>query len=179
MSTDDNNSTAMSEDVLIVLPVKEPVLFPGVVLPIAIHGKHAVAAAQEAVRTQRRVGLLLQTDENAEEPGAEGLHRVGTIASIVRFVTAADGSHHVICQGEQRFTVLDYVNEDPFSSPASSRIGNRRSLTAKSKHAASTCEKKPPKRCSCCRRHRLNSPMPFEPSNPFPRWPISSQASWT
>ena len=114
MSTDDNNSTAMSEDVLIVLPVKEPVLFPGVVLPIAIHGKHAVAAAQEAVRTQRRVGLLLQTDENAEEPGAEGLHRVGTIASIVRFVTAADGSHHVICQGEQRFTVLDYVNEDPF-----------------------------------------------------------------
>ena len=114
MSTDDNNSTAMSEDVLIVLPVKEPVLFPGVVLPIAIHSKHAVAAAQEAVRTQRRVGLLLQTDENAEEPGAEGLHRVGTIASIVRFVTAADGSHHVICQGEQRFTVLDYVNEDPF-----------------------------------------------------------------
>ena len=116
MSTDDNNTngTVMNEDVLIVLPVKEPVLFPGVVLPIAIHGKHAVAAAQEAVRTQRRVGLLLQTDENADEPGVEGLHRVGTIASIVRFVTAADGSHHVICQGEQRFTVLDYVNQDPF-----------------------------------------------------------------
>jgi ATP-dependent Lon protease len=117
MSTDDNkesNSTVINEDVLIVLPVKEPVLFPGVVLPIAIHGKHAVAAAQEAVRTQRRVGLLLQTDTNAEEPGVEGLHRVGTIASIVRFVTAADGSHHVICQGEQRFTVLDYVNQDPF-----------------------------------------------------------------
>jgi ATP-dependent Lon protease len=116
MSTDDNNSnsTTMSEDVLIILPVKEPVLFPGVVLPIAIHGKHAVAAAQEAVRTQRRVGLLLQTDENAEDPGVEALHRVGTIASIVRFVTAADGSHHLICQGEQRFTVLDYVNQDPF-----------------------------------------------------------------
>jgi ATP-dependent Lon protease len=117
MSTDDNNesnSTAINEDVLIVLPVKEPVLFPGVVLPIAIHGKHALAAAQEAVRTQRRVGLLLQTDENADEPSVEGLHRIGTIASIVRFVTAADGSHHVICQGEQRFTVLDYVNQDPF-----------------------------------------------------------------
>ena len=116
MSTDDNNTngTVMNEDVLLVLPVKEPVLFPGVVLPIAIHGKHALAAAQEAVRTQRRVGLLLQTDENADEPGVEGLHRVGTVASIVRFVTAADGSHHVICQGEQRFTVLDYVSQDPF-----------------------------------------------------------------
>ena len=116
MSTDDDNTngTVMNEDVLIVLPVKEPVLFPGVVLPIAIHGKHSLAAAQEAVRTQRRVGLLLQTDEHADEVGVEGLHRVGTIASIVRFVTAADGSHHVICQGEQRFTVLDYVSQDPF-----------------------------------------------------------------
>jgi ATP-dependent Lon protease len=116
MSTDNDNTngTAMSEDVLIVLPVKEPVLFPGVVLPIAIHGKRALAAAQEAVRTQRRVGLLLQTDENADDPGADGLHAVGTIASIVRFVTAGDGSHHLICQGEQRFTVLDYVNHDPF-----------------------------------------------------------------
>ena len=116
MSTSDNPPTTppSAEDVLIVLPVREPVLFPGVVLPIAVHGKLALAAAQEAVRTQRRVGLLLQTQADADEPSPEGLHRVGTIASIVRFVTAADGTHHLICQGEQRFTVLDYVSRDPF-----------------------------------------------------------------
>jgi ATP-dependent Lon protease len=103
-----------AEDVLIILPVSNAVLFPGVVLPIAINGNPALAAAQEAVRTQRRVGLLLQIDPNAEAVGAENLHRVGTAASIVRFITAPDGTHHLIAQGEERFTVLDYVSHEPF-----------------------------------------------------------------
>ena len=102
------------EDVLIILPVREAVLFPGVVLPIAISGKTSLAAAQEAVRTQRRVGLLLQTDPSVENAAPEVLHRVGTAASIVRFITAPDGSHHLIAQGEERFTVLDYVSREPF-----------------------------------------------------------------
>jgi ATP-dependent Lon protease len=59
------------EDVLIILPVREAVLFPGVVLPIAISGKASLAAAQEAVRTQRRVGLLLQTDPSAPDAAPE------------------------------------------------------------------------------------------------------------
>jgi ATP-dependent Lon protease len=89
-----------------------------VVLPIAIAGNAALAAAQEAVRTQRRVGLLLGTDpavgaEGPAAPGPENLHRVGTAASIVRFITAPDGTHHLIAQGEERFTVLDYVSREP------------------------------------------------------------------
>jgi ATP-dependent Lon protease len=108
-----------AEDVLIILPVSNAVLFPGVVLPIAIAGNAALAAAQEAVRTQRRVGLLLGTDpavgaEGPAAPGPENLHRVGTAASIVRFITAPDGTHHLIAQGEERFTVLDYVSREPF-----------------------------------------------------------------
>jgi ATP-dependent Lon protease len=113
-----------AEDVLIILPVSNAVLFPGVVLPIAISGGAALAAAQEAVRTQRRVGLLLQTDSGAAAPSSdapanaapapETLHRVGTAASIVRFITAPDGTHHLIAQGEERFTVLDYVSREPF-----------------------------------------------------------------
>ncbi len=107
-------AAAMPEDVLILLPVRDAVLFPGVVLPIAIAGRRALAAAQEAVRTQRRVGLVVQKDSHAEDVDFDGLHRVGTVATIVRFVTAADGTHHLICQGEQRFTVLDSVSLDPF-----------------------------------------------------------------
>jgi ATP-dependent Lon protease len=99
------------EDVLIILPVGNTVLFPGVVLPIAITSKLALSAAQEAVRTQRRVGVLLQTDD-ATDP--DTLSRVGTAATIVRFITAPDGTHHLIAQGEERFTVLDYVSRDPF-----------------------------------------------------------------
>src|ERR1700724_826941 len=103
-----------AEDVLIILPVKNTVLFAGVVLPIAIAGNAALAAAQEAVRTQRRVGLLLQIDPASDAPDPENLHGVGTAASIVRFITAPDGSHHLIVQGEERFTVLDYVSREPF-----------------------------------------------------------------
>jgi ATP-dependent Lon protease len=112
-SVNQPQSTVAPEDVLIILPVRDLVLFPGVVLPIAISGKRAVAAAQEAVRTQRRVGLVLQAEKDTDAD-AEELHSVGTAASIVRFVTAADGTHHLIAQGEERFTVLDYVSRDPF-----------------------------------------------------------------
>jgi ATP-dependent Lon protease len=107
-------ATVGGEDVLLILPVPNLVLFPGVVLPVTIGGRRSLAAAQEAVRTQRRVGLLLQTDPAAPNPTGEELHRVGTVATIVRFVTAPDGTHHVICQGEERFSVLDYVSHDPF-----------------------------------------------------------------
>ncbi|MDE2304791.1 MAG: LON peptidase substrate-binding domain-containing protein, partial [Gammaproteobacteria bacterium] len=102
------------EDVLIVLPVRNLVLFPGIVLPVTLGRSRSLAAAQEAVRTQRRIGLLLQKDPQVDDPGPEDLHAIGTAASIVRFVTGADGTHHLICQGEERFTALDYVSRDPF-----------------------------------------------------------------
>jgi ATP-dependent Lon protease len=112
-SVSEVHATVLSEDVLIILPVQDLVLFPGVVLPIAVTGKRALAAAQEAVRTQRRVGLILQKEPSSDED-PEKLYRVGTAASIVRFVTAGDGSHHLIAQGEERFTVLDFVSREPF-----------------------------------------------------------------
>ena len=107
-------SATSAEDVLIILPVRNTVLFPQVVLPIAIRRERTVAGAQEAVKSHRNVGLLLQRDPSQDDPAPEGLHRVGTIASIVRYVTAPDGTHHLICQGEQRFSVLDFVSRDPF-----------------------------------------------------------------
>jgi ATP-dependent Lon protease len=102
------------EDALLIVPVRNVVLFPGVVLPVTVGRDKSLAAAQEAVRTRRRVGLLLQKDPSQDHPTVEQLHRIGTCASIVRFVTAPDGTHHMICQGEQRFEVLDYISQDPF-----------------------------------------------------------------
>jgi ATP-dependent Lon protease len=112
-STQQPAATAQ-EDVLIILPVRNVVLFPQVVLPIAIRRDVSVAGAQEAVKSRRKVGLLLQKDPDKENPTPEELHRVGTSASIVRYLTASDGTHHLICQGEQRFSVLDFISRDPF-----------------------------------------------------------------
>jgi ATP-dependent Lon protease len=101
----------MAEDSveLVILPVRDMVLFPGVVLPIAVNRPRSTAAAQEAIRTRGRIGFLLQKDPSVEDPGPQDLYRVGTVASVVRFVTAADGVHHLICQGEQRFEVSEFL----------------------------------------------------------------------
>src|SRR5687768_5261131 len=101
-------------DMLIILPVRNMVLFPGVVMPVAIKRDRTVAGAQEAVRTEAKVGFLLQKKPDTEEPGFDDLHRVGTVASIVRYLTAPDGTHHLVCQGERRFRVLDQVGGFPF-----------------------------------------------------------------
>lgn len=107
-------SVQIPADALIIVPVRNTVLFPGGVMPIAIGRPKSIAAAQQAVREQRQIGLLLQRDPESSEPGPDDLYRVGTIANIVRYITGPDDSHHVICQGVQRMRVLDYLPGTPF-----------------------------------------------------------------
>jgi ATP-dependent Lon protease len=102
------------DDSLIILSLRNTVLFPQTVLPVTIRSARTIAGAQEAVKTRRKVGFVLQRDAEQDEPDPDGLHRVGTMASIVRYVTAPDGTHHLICQGEERFSVLDFSGRDPF-----------------------------------------------------------------
>jgi ATP-dependent Lon protease len=101
-------------DALIIVPVRNTVLFPGLVLPITLGRPKSIAAAQQAVRDQRQVGILLQRDAEVSEPTPLDMHRMGTLANIVRYVTGPDGSHHLICQGEQRFQVVEYLSGWPF-----------------------------------------------------------------
>ena len=113
-SAEPRQTPTLPPDMLIILPVRNMVLFPGVVMPVAIKREKTVAGAQEAVRTEAKVGFLLQKKPDTEEPGFDDLHRVGTVASIVRYLTAPDGTHHLVCQGERRFRVLDQVGGFPF-----------------------------------------------------------------
>jgi ATP-dependent Lon protease len=108
------NVPSLPEDMLIILPVRNMVLFPGVVQPVAMKRSKTVAGAQEAVRTNAKVGFLLQKDPQAEDPGFDELYRVGTVAGVLRYLTAPDGTHHLVCQGERRFRVLDAVGGFPF-----------------------------------------------------------------
>src|SRR5271168_3016084 len=105
---------ALPPDALIIVPVRNTVLFPGLVLPITLGRPKSIAAAQQAVRDQRQVGILLQRDAEVAEPTPLDMHRMGTIANIVRYITAPDGSHHLVCQGEQRFQVIEYLSGWPF-----------------------------------------------------------------
>jgi ATP-dependent Lon protease len=105
---------SLPEDVLLVIPVRNLVLFPGVVVPVTVARAGSVAATQEALRSGRKVGLLLQRDASVESPGPEDLHRIGTIATIVRDVATPDGSHHLMVRGEQRFRALDFITGNAF-----------------------------------------------------------------
>ncbi len=101
-------------DAVPVVAVRNVVLFPGIVLPITLGREESIAAAQEAVRTGRKVGLLLQRDPALEKPEVTDLYNLGVLATVVRYVTAPDGAHHLVCQGESRFRLLQVVRETPF-----------------------------------------------------------------
>jgi ATP-dependent Lon protease len=112
----------LPDDALIVIPVRGFVLFPGTIFPITISRPQSVAAAQAAVRGQHQIGILMQRDPEVGEPAPIDLHRIGTVANIVRYVTAKDGAHHLVCQGERRFRIVDFLSGWPFLVARVARI---------------------------------------------------------
>jgi len=115
-------TTPLPSDAVIIVPVRNTVLFPGMVLPISVGRPGSVAAAQQALREQRQIGLLMQRDQAIDDPRPGDLYRVGTVANLVRYVTAPDGNHHLICQGEQRFQIMDFLEGWPFLAARVARI---------------------------------------------------------
>src|SRR5580765_3710373 len=90
-------SRALPEDAIAIVPVRNLVLFPGTVIPLTVGRERSRSAAQEATRLQRPLGVLLQTKPQVEDPGPDDLHWVGTTATVLRYITAPDGTHHAIC----------------------------------------------------------------------------------
>ncbi len=104
----------LPEHAIPIVPVRNLVLFPGIILPLTVGRKQSVAAAQEATRGERPIGVVLQRNAEAESPTPDDLHWVGTVANVVRYITGRDGTHHLICQGEQRFRITQFIEGYPF-----------------------------------------------------------------
>ncbi|HYR33500.1 MAG TPA: endopeptidase La [Burkholderiales bacterium] len=105
---------ALPEDALILIPMRNTVLFPGVISPITVGRPVSVAAAQEAVRSEKKVGFLLQKDPQKNEVTPNDLYWVGTTGQIVRYITGGEGAHHMVVQGQGRFRVLEFLEGWPF-----------------------------------------------------------------
>src|SRR6478736_7358286 len=114
--------STVPSDALIIVPVRDMVLFPGTVFPITSGRERSVLAAQQALREERPVGILMQRDSEIENPAPADLHRVGTVANILRYINTPDGSHHLVLQGEQRFSLVEFVVENPFFAARVLRI---------------------------------------------------------
>jgi ATP-dependent Lon protease len=100
-------------DTLHIIPVRDMVLFPGVVHPVTVRRPGSVAAAQAAIRENAKIGLLLQRKAETDDPVPADLYDVGTVVNILRYVTAPDNAHHLVCQGETRFRVTGFVETSP------------------------------------------------------------------
>jgi ATP-dependent Lon protease len=104
----------LPEDAMILVPMRNTVLFPGVISPITVGRMSSVAAAQEAVRSEKKVGFLLQRDPQTNDPKPDDLYWVGTAGQVVRYITGNEGTHHLVVQGQARFRVLEFLSGWPF-----------------------------------------------------------------
>jgi len=102
------------EDALILVPLRNAVLFPGVISPVTVGREASVAAARAAAQAERKIGFLLQRDPAQDEVGPNDVHRIGTAGQIVRYVAGGEGAHHLVIQGEKRFRVLEFLEGWPF-----------------------------------------------------------------
>ncbi|HEY4205654.1 MAG TPA: endopeptidase La [Puia sp.] len=97
-----------------VLPLRNTVLFPGVVLPITVGRDKSIKAVNDAYKADRLIGVLAQKDSNIEDPSVADLEDVGTVAKIIKMIKMPDGGTTVILQGKRRFKVGAVTAEDPY-----------------------------------------------------------------
>lgn len=101
-------------DELPILPLKNTVLFPGVVVPITIGRDHSLALVKEAYAGDKIIGVVTQKDEDIEEPEAKDLHTIGTMARIIKLIKMPDGSKSIVIQGKSGFEVEEFTQSDPY-----------------------------------------------------------------
>ena len=110
----DNSDEQEIPSELPLLPLRNTVLFPGVVLPITVGRDKSIKAVNDAYKADKLVGVLAQKDSNVEDPGILDLEKVGTVARIIKLIKMPDGGTTVIIQGRKRFSVKEFTSEDPY-----------------------------------------------------------------
>lgn len=101
-------------EVLPVLPLKNTVLFPGVVIPITVNRDKSIKLVKEIYKKNKIVGVLSQKDDNVEDPGFDDLNEIGTVAYIIKTLSMPDGSTTAILQGKKRFKLESFVEYEPY-----------------------------------------------------------------
>jgi len=107
------NNESLPES-LPILPLRNMVLFPGVVVPITAGRDKSIQLIKDANNGDKVIGVVSQKDQNTENPGANDISRIGTVARILRVLKMPDGNTTVIIQGKKRFAIKEVVSEDPY-----------------------------------------------------------------
>ena len=111
---EDEMNSEETPEILSILPLRNTVLFPGVVIPITVGRDKSIKLIKDAYKGDRIIGVVAQKDVSIEDPTFEQLHNVGTVAHIIKMLQMPDGNTTVIIQGKQRFQLVDEVQNEPF-----------------------------------------------------------------
>src|SRR5436190_92926 len=112
--TDQNNSDIEVPAEIPLLPLRNTVLFPGVVLPITVGRDKSIKAVNDAYKADKLIGVVAQKDSNIEDPSSGDLESIGTVARIIKLIKMPDGGTTVIIQGKRRFKIDAIISDDPY-----------------------------------------------------------------
>ncbi|ASZ11668.1 endopeptidase La [Chitinophaga pendula] len=99
---------------LALLPLRNTVLFPGVVLPITVGRDKSIKAVTDSYKTDKMIGVVAQKDSNVEDPNIADISEVGTVARIIKLIKMPDGGTTIIIQGRKRFKIEEITTEEPY-----------------------------------------------------------------
>ncbi|MFM7839841.1 MAG: LON peptidase substrate-binding domain-containing protein, partial [Chitinophagaceae bacterium] len=110
----ENGQESVIPSVLPLLPLRNTVLFPGVVLPITVGRDKSIKAINDAYKADKLVGVIAQKDSTVEDPEVKDLESIGTVAKIIKLIKMPDGGTTVIIQGRKRFKMVSILSEEPY-----------------------------------------------------------------
>ncbi len=119
-----------------ILPLRNTVLFPGVVIPITVGRDKSIKLIKEAYKGNKLIGVVAQKDKEQEDPLYEDLFRIGTVAFILKTLQMPDGSTTIIIQGKKRFELGDLIQSDPYFTANVQQFGNNEKLRKDEKFKA-------------------------------------------
>jgi ATP-dependent Lon protease len=110
-------------DVVALVPMRNVVMFPHVLMAITVGRAKSIAAVEHALGSNVQVGIILQKDPNVDDPGLDALFKMGTVVNIMRHLSSTDGLRHAVCQGWERFCIEEMIEGYPFLAARIRRIG--------------------------------------------------------
>ena len=111
-----------------ILPLKNTVLFPGVVIPITVGRDKSIQLIKEANKGDKVIGVVAQKDQTVENPGVLDVFSLGTVAQILRVLTMPDGNTTIIIQGKKRFEIEQVISEDPYIKARIKNVEDEKTL---------------------------------------------------
>lgn len=112
-----------------ILPLKNTVLFPGVVIPITVGRDRSLALVKKSFATDKIIGIVTQKKKEQEDPGTDDLYSIGTVAQILKLIKMPDGSKSIVIQGKSVFQIDEFTGTEPYFTAKVSRFKNEMDMS--------------------------------------------------